>query len=87
MLTHTMRMRSVALSFLLIILRKYADMRLSLNFFKNFIIIIFLAYNFIKDKARDKARDETRDKANDKAGDKAYKIINNYKRIFSNPFF
>ena len=82
MLKHTMRMCSVAQSFLLRLMRKYADMRLSLNFFKNFIIIIFLAYNFISDKARDeardKARDKTRDKANDKAGDKAYNTIKNY---------
>ena len=87
MLTHTMRMRSVAHSFLFRIMRKHADMRLSFNFFKNFIIIIFLAYNFIEDKARDRARDKTRDKANDKAGDKANNIIINYTKIFSNLFF
>ena len=63
MLTHAMRTRTVAHSLLLKILRKYADMRLSPNFFKNFVIIIFLAYNFFKDKATDKARDENRDKA------------------------
>ena len=62
MLKHTMRTRSVAYSFLLRILHKYAGMHLYLNFFKNFIIIIFptnqgtyFADNFIKNKALEKA--------------------------------
>ena len=60
-----MRTRTVAHILLLRLMRKHAGMRLYLNFFKNFIININLAYqgtgfadNFIKDKARDKARDK-----------------------------
>ena len=66
-----MRTHSVAHSLLLRIMRKYADMRLSPNFFKNFNIIIFLTYNFFKDKARDQARDKAKDKARDKTNYKA----------------
>ena len=62
MLTHTMRTRSVAYSLLLRILHKYAGLRLYLNFFKNFNIIIFPTYqgacfadSFIKNKALEKA--------------------------------
>ena len=57
MIAHIMRTRTVAHSLLLRIMRKHADMRLSLNFFKNFNIIIIPAYNFIKGKAHNNIND------------------------------
>ena len=68
MIAHTMRTRTVAHSLLLGILCKLADMRLSPNFFKNFIVFIILAYSLTNDKAyniiNDMAYNITYDMAN-----------------------
>ena len=56
-------------------MRKYAGVRLYLNFFKYFLIIFpadqgtCFADNFINNKALDKARDKVLDKVGDKAND------------------
>ena len=62
----------IAHSLLLGIMRRHADIRLSHNFFKNFIIIIFLAYNFTNDKAYNIINDMAYNITNDTANQGTY---------------
>ena len=82
MIAHTMRTRTVAHSLPPGIMRKHADMRLSLIFFKNFSIIIFLAYNFTNDKAYNIINDMTYNITNERANQGAY-----FTDEFNNLFF